>query len=275
MAKDDHSIYDGCLDMLQVYQKSFCRLLTLLFIALFAIAPFSFLGFVAQAQTIEVPEEELATESVLPVFDKTVVVRERKIKTAGRFELGGGLGLNLAEPLYEQMVYNFTASYHFDELHGANLTGYFLSEGLSKAGKDLKAGLGLEAGDTFDASRAPTVGSMFFANYQLAAYYGKISLTKQTVMNLSLYGLLGAGLVNWTDSTELALDVGVGQKLYFNNNLAFRLDLLLAIYQGPDPTASNQADHDLTAGGSALGSDDFESTIYMRPFLTGSLIYLF
>jgi hypothetical protein len=40
----------------------------------------------APAETIEFPEEELATESVLPVFDKTVVVRNRTITRAGRVD---------------------------------------------------------------------------------------------------------------------------------------------------------------------------------------------
>jgi outer membrane beta-barrel protein len=229
---------------------------------------------VVRAETIEFPEEELATESVLPVFDNKVVVRERTVQTEGRFELGGGAGLNLVEPLYGQMVFNFAATYHIDEIHGVNATGYFLDTGLSSAGEDLQSGKGLE-GSNFDASLAPTVENMFFMNYQFTAYYGKLSMTKQSVVNLSLYGLLGVGMVNWSDAGVLGLNAGFGQKIYFNPNLALRVDLAMAIYQGPDPTSPKTTGQLLQAGDDPLGSDDFDSTVYFRPFLTASLVYLF
>jgi outer membrane beta-barrel protein len=257
--------------MLSTYhgQSMFRRVLTSI-----SLCPLIFASL-CYADVVEFPEEELATESVLPVFDKKSVVRERKIKTEKRFELGGGVGLNLVEPLYEQMVFNLTASYHFDEIHGANLSMYFLRDGLSTAGSDLKAGNGLIDPNTFDASRAPTIESMFFANYQFTAYYGKLSLTKQSTMNLSLYGIAGAGLVNWTDTSTLGLDVGIGQKLYVNKNLGFRLDLMVSMYSGPDPTSPKTAGKQLPAGGAKLDSNQFDSTYYIRPFLTGSVIYLF
>ena len=71
---------------------------------LFLPSLFSFIvfaAFTARAETIEFPEEELSTESVLPVFDKKVVVRQRAVKTAGRFEIGVGGGADgywLASP---------------------------------------------------------------------------------------------------------------------------------------------------------------------------------
>lgn len=227
---------------------------------------------VVRAETIEFPEEELATESVLPVFDRKMVVRERAVKTEGRFEIGVGTGLNLAEPLYGQAVFNFGLGYHFSELHGVNFTGFFLNDELSKAGKDLKVGKGIPV--EFDASLAPTVDSMYFLNYQLTAYYGKMSITKQTTMHLSLYGLAGGGIVQWSDTTEMALDLGIGQKLYFTPNLAFQLDLMMAVYQGPDPT-SPKFDAGQLNDGNSHKSNEFDSTVYIRPFLTGSLILLF
>ena len=233
-----------------------------------------FMSFSALAETIEFPEEELATESVLPVFDKTVVVRERTVKTAGRIEVGGGAGLNLVEPLYEQMVFNLTGSYHFDEINAVNFNALFISDGLSNAGTDLRAGEGLQPGNSFDASLAPTVQSMYFLNYQFTAYYGKVSVTKQTTMNLSLYGTAGVGMVNWSDASEIGLSAGIGQKLYFTPNVALRLDLNLSMYQGPDPTSPKNSTA-MQEGNPSLESGDFDSTVYFRPFLTGALIVLF
>ena len=236
---------------------------------LFSTLIFSATSFV-QAETIEFAEEELAKESVLPVFSKQVVVRERAVTTAKRFEIGGGVGLNLIEPLYEQLLFNITGAYHLNEVSGINLSAYFLGTGLSSAGEDLKNGKGINV--IFDASLAPQVENMLFANYQFTAYYGKISVTKQSVMNLSLYGLAGVGVVNWSDQTEIGLDFGIGQKLYFTPNFGFRADLTMAIYQGPDVTNPGG---DGSLAGTARDSGDFDSTLYIRPFLTASLIYLF
>jgi outer membrane beta-barrel protein len=231
----------------------------------------------AHAETIEFPEEELATESVLPVFDKTVVVRQRTVTLANRLEVGIGGGLNLVEPLYSQTVYNFLATYHFDETNGVNLLGLFLSSGLSSAGEDLKNGIGLSNGLTFDASLAPTVQEMVFANYEMNAYYGKFSITKQTVMNLSLYGFAGLGYIGWSDSPTIGGDVGMGQQLYFTPSMGLRADLLLAMYSGPDPThpKTTGAMQTPTSGGGSLSASDFNSTLYFRPFLTFSFIYIF
>ena len=237
-----------------------------------AVASLCFLGSLntSLADQIEFPEEELATESVLPVFDETVVVRNRKVTVSNRFEIGGGVGLNLLEPLYNNTVFNLSGAYHFDETNGVNFTAVFQQSGLSGNGEDLKEGKGIDS--TFDASRAPSPENYLFGNYQATAYYGKISITKQKAMNLSLYGLLGLGLVQFTDSSEPAVNLGFGQKLYFSENFALRADFSVAGYNGPDPTKPK--DGPLTTGGAQLSSDDFESTFYFRSFLTVGVVYL-
>lgn len=220
-------------------------------------------------EAIELPEEELATESVLPVFDKTVAVRERLVNTAGRLEFGAGAGLNLIEALYNNYVYNLELGYHMNEESAITLMAVIPSGGLSNMGNDLKEGKGLNNGKTFDASLAPAPELYFTANYQFTAYYGKISITKTKAMNLALYGLGGLGAVKWTDKTEPLVNVGIGQKLYFNPSMALRFDLQLMTYRGPDPTSV-----ELLAGSGERGSDAFKQTTYFRSFLTMGLVFL-
>lgn len=239
------------------------KYLALCFLAAFSCASSSF-----AAEEIELPEDELARESVLPVFDKTVVVRNRAISLSKRFELSANMGLNMLEPFYESMVVGFGGAYHFNETHGVNFTYMMLQDTLSSNAKALQAGQGI--GSPYDVSKAPSVESLLIANYQMTAYYGKISVTKKKAMNLSLYGLAGAGLVNWSDSTNIALNVGIGQKLYFNNHFAFRADLSMAMYQGPDVTSKTLAPSDPNRG-----SDYFDKTLFFRTYLTAGIAYLF
>ncbi len=222
-------------------------------------------------EPIELPDEELATESVLPIFDKTVAVRQRLVNTAGRLEFGAGAGLNLIEGLYNNFVFNFAGSYHLDEENAITLFAIIPNKGLSNQGEDLKGDLTLDAGagGGFDASKAPMPELFFTGNYQFTAYYGKISVTKKKAMNLSLYGMGGIGAVKWSDKTEPLLNVGIGQKLYFNPNSAIRFDLQLMTYRGPDPTS--QA---LPASGPSHDSGYFTTTTYFRSFLTVGLVFL-
>jgi len=182
--------------------------------------------------------------------------------------------LNSTEPLYEQMAFDLYGTYHLSEVHGVNVFGVMTSTDLSQAGKDLRVGKGLTGGAKYDASLGPALESLYFVNYQFTAYYGKMSITKNSTVNLSLYGLLGVGLANWSDASNFAADFGVGQKLYFSNNFGLRFDLFFAMYTGPDIT-DPKSGSSMATGGPELGSDNFSSTFYFRPFLLGSAFYIF
>lgn len=223
----------------------------------------------AHAETIEFPEEELATESVLPVFDNAKGVLNRAVQTEGRFEIGGGAGLALNEPFYNPMNFYIEGSYHFTELHGLNIKAMFLMDGLSDYGEQLKTNPNLSP--TFDASEAPQPKNILLASYQLTAFYGKISLTKKSVMNLSLFGLAGAGLIGLDSGTQLpALNIGFGQKFYFSENLALRLDFRLIGYSGPDPTSQTLDPSDNVTP----DEGSFKDEIFFNTYITGGVVFL-
>ena len=189
---------------------------TTLFILSFLIS-FSALGV-----TIEFPEEELARESVLPVFDNTVAVKSRLVPTAKRIEFGLGVGSALNEPFFNSNRFGGHVAYHLNETHGILLSGMFYQSGLGDNGKSL-AGTDLApdsaTNDTFLRMEfAPQPKYHFFANYQITPYYGKISVFKDFVMNLSLYGLMGLGVVDICGETSPALQLGMGQKFYFSKH---------------------------------------------------------
>lgn len=222
----------------------------------------------AETEVIEVPEDELATETVLPVFDYREVVKNRRVNTKGRLEVGLAAGMNLTEALYNNMNISGSLGYHFTETHGANITYYSIMDGLSAMGGDLKEGRGNLQGDKFDPGLAPHPQSIWLASYQFTAYYGKISLTKQTVMNLSLYGLLGAGQVSFGDSSSVAINLGLGQKFYFTSRIALRFDLRVLSYSGPDPTSQ------ALSNGQEVKSTDLENTTYVPIFLSLGFVFL-
>ncbi len=191
-------------------------------------------GWQAWAVTIEFPEEELARESVLPVFDNAVAVKSRLVPTAGRIELGLAIGNAMNEPFFNTTRYGGHLAYHLTETHGILLSGQLYADGLGDNGKAL-AGTDLNngAGETYVRMEfAPQPKYHFFAHYQITPYYGKISVWKDFVMNLSLYGIAGLGVVDVGGETTPALNLGIGQKFYFSKNWGIRADLGLMAYEG-------------------------------------------
>lgn len=187
------------------------------------------------AVTIEFPEDELARESVLPVFDNSVAVKSRLVPTAGRVELGLAAGFAMNEPFFNSSRFGGHLAYHLNETHGILLQGQMYSEGLGTNGENL-ANTDLNdspSGETFVRMQfAPQPKYHFLANYQITPYYGKISVFKDFVMNLSLYGLFGLGVIDIGGETTPAFNIGMGQKFYFSKNWGIRADLGLLAYEG-------------------------------------------
>ena len=74
-------------------------------------------------QKVRFSQDELARESVLPVFDKTSVVKNRRVSTRGKVELGVGTGTDFLEPFYVKYgIIDAQLTYHINELHGILIT---------------------------------------------------------------------------------------------------------------------------------------------------------
>ena len=53
------------------------------------------------APSIELPEDELAKETVLPVFEKPGMVRMRNVVTRKKYEVGMHYGWLMTEPIFD------------------------------------------------------------------------------------------------------------------------------------------------------------------------------
>ncbi len=196
---------------------------------------------IAEAKKIRLSEDELSKEAVMPVFDERIVIKNRRVSHKGRLELGLYGGNVLSEAIYDPLTFGASLAYHFDNTHGFLATIGLYQDKLSGNGLALKNGESIPISGAvryFDASRAPQKEFMIAGHYQYSAYYGKISITKESVMNLSLYGLLGGGVYSIGGEMAPLVNLGVGQRFYFTKSIAFRLDLLLSSYYGPDITST-------------------------------------
>jgi outer membrane beta-barrel protein len=194
----------------------------------------------AHGITIEFPEDELAKESVLPVFEGgTVAVKSRRVVTKKKFEVGPMFGFIFNEPFFSPLTYGIHAGYHVNEFHSFALNGFLrqsdLSSDADQVDKDLAAG----GSQIINFKVVPVPQYLLTLDYQLTPYYGKISMTKDFVMNLALYVFGGVGAMDVGGQMAPLLNVGVGQNLFITKRVGLRLDMKFLMYEGLNVTSNN------------------------------------
>jgi outer membrane beta-barrel protein len=178
---------------------------------------------------VELPEDELAKESVLPKFDNSVSVKNKNVSLTKKIEIVPYVGWNFTEAIYNQMKVGAILGYHVNDDHAFSVNLGSWTTGLSQYGEQLRAQQGL----LFE--RAPRPSFSVSGNWEVTAYYGKISITKQGVGNITLYPIVGVGMTTFTHKTFFNMNGGLGMKLYFSKNLALRTDLRLQYAQQTEP----------------------------------------
>jgi outer membrane beta-barrel protein len=170
----------------------------------------------------------------------------------------------LVEPIYNQITYGGYGTYHLDEIRGIHVMAMAWVPGLTDNGQRLKTG-----DANLDFSKAPGPSALTLVEYEYTAWYGKISLSKEKVMNTNLYGLAGVGQITYRDVSNVALSFGFGEKFYFGRNLSLRLDLTFLFHNAPDPLSVDQPTLN-----SATNSGVFRQRTYLSSFLTLGLMWL-
>lgn len=223
------------------------------------------------ADVVELPQEELATESVLPVFDKPVSVKNRNVITAKRWDADVFYSYAMTEPIANVSKFGLAFYYNINEDHALGLMLAKNFSGLSSYADQLHSQYGL------DFSRAPQPQSSYLLDYNIKAFYGKMSLSKSVVFNTLMYGSLSAGAIQYQNKTYPAIAVGLGEKFFFSKQWALRFDLRLYANQAPIPFLAN-ALHDGSAGHTADPTPsyaDFKERLTYTTTLDVGLSYLF
>lgn len=234
---------------------------------------FFLLAFQAEGVVVKFPDQDLAPESVLPLFNPSVSVRNRNIVNAKKIEVGGFIGASLIEPFYNQSAFGLNATYHLNERHAIHSSFFYWLSGLTDQAKTL-GGTTLQGGDRIDLSKAPSPQAYFVGEYQYTPFYGKISVDKNYVINTHIYGLVGGGYLITGGQGHLTLNLGFGYKFYLLKSLALRFDLRGIVYNGINPLNKK-------GGGAPLGKDKelsisvFETHIIYSTLLSSGLSYHF
>jgi outer membrane beta-barrel protein len=184
------------------------------------------------AEAMDIQPDELAQESVLPKFDHPETVRRRNIVTEKKFELGAYYGWNILEPIENQSKVGFNLGYHINE-QSALVANY--AQWMSGLNNQYTDGLSDPKSNNLDFTRAPKLKYSLYGHYEWKIFYGKISFTKQGVVNLSTYPIFGGGITAYEHKSYFGVDAGIGQKFYFGKTVALRADFKLQYSQKPSP----------------------------------------
>ncbi len=190
---------------------------------------FGFASSAMAAPDLELPPEELAKETVLPVFDRVEMVRVRKVKTSGKWEFAGNFSWMMSEPIFDTSRLGVSIYKHTDEETAWGAQFYSYSTGLSDYSKQLNKQYQL------DYNRAPKPEFGAFLDYNAKLFYGKMSISKNSTMNTHLLGLASIGMTKYENDMYPGATVGVGYKFYFTPTFSLRTDLRLFIHQAPIP----------------------------------------
>ncbi|MCC6276361.1 MAG: outer membrane beta-barrel domain-containing protein [Oligoflexia bacterium] len=188
-----------------------------------------------KAETIKFPEEELARESVLPVFDQPEAVKKRLVPMESRFELNPLVGSFLSDPWFNAYPLGAKIAYHFDEIHSVGIFGsYFISQRAS----EIAAVQELNNGQNIPFARAPYPSFLGLLEYEFTPFYGKISLTKQRVMHLNIGAIVGGGLLgvksDVASDSSVAISGGITQRFFFTRDIGIKADIRALFYQQED-----------------------------------------
>ncbi|MGZ3692255.1 MAG: outer membrane beta-barrel domain-containing protein [Pseudobdellovibrio sp.] len=242
------------------------NLIKSILVSLILFATILFFSYESQAEEINVPTDELARDSVYPIFDDNVSVKNRNVKDSGAFDVGIFGGMAITEPVYNASKIGFAFNYHFSEVHSLGIIYAQNSVGLSKDAQGLKDDFGL------DFTRAPYPVYSILGDYNYKLYYGKLSVTKNGVINTSIYYSGAAGLIKYIHKSYPTIAVGVGERFYLTNNFALKVDLRLFANEAPSPFKSGA----LRTGVDPVPSyDSFADKLTFTTNLELGILYLY
>ena len=221
------------------------------------------------AEVVNLPTEELAQESVLPVFDNPVSVKNRNVVTAGRVEADIFYGYAMTEPIANVSKFGLGVYYNPNEHSAWGLLLAKHSTGLSTYANQLNKEFKL------DFNRAPAPEMTAMLDYNLKAFYGKMSLTKSTVFNTILYGSLSAGVVKYVHKTYPAVAFGLGEKFYFGKRWSLRADLRIYAHEAPIPFLAGGLSVDPADPDPVPQHSEFKDRVTLTTNLDVGISYLF
>ncbi|MDG0815645.1 outer membrane beta-barrel domain-containing protein [Bdellovibrio svalbardensis] len=233
------------------------KILLVLALNLFALS--------SQATVIQFDADELPTESVVPILDSNMAVKNKAIPLAGRLEVGLFTASVIDEMFFNNSLWGFEAFYSFSEDKAWGLKYADRMSGLSSYSDQFQS---TSAKPSF--SKAPAPSSILTASYRWTFLYGKMSLSKSMVLPTMFATEVDAGANKVGGQSLPYTSFGITHKLFFKKHVGVGLSYRLLLYQTLDPVSV-----DLGSAAPTPSESDFSKKIQLSQSLDIALSYLF
>jgi hypothetical protein len=221
---------------------------------------------VAKAQQeMQFSEEELPREAVMPRLDTPKAVLNRKLSYTNRFTVDAAAGWLLDEPFYNNQYFAVQGTYNWTEASGAGLKILNFGSGLSDYSKQFAASV--SPGPDFNRAKGPKSGFMGF--YERRMMYGKLSISKNTVIPAFLTWELEGGMMSYGSRNLPLAGAGISNRFFVTPHLGVTLALHGYVRQTVDPLSAELRNNPAPA------ESDFKTTTKLSTALDLSLSYLF
>ena len=193
-------------------------------------------GFVnpppAFAEEALINEDILPTESVFPLLDSEDMVMNRQLNHTHRFEIKADLLIALDELFNDNKLLGITGYYHFNNDLGFGLKYYQYPSAFNtyKQQFDTK-GVFLD--------RAPQPVSIFVVSLANRILYGKISVSKDLVLPLTLEAQYDLGVNKYGIQSLLYSAFSLSNKLYLQKKYIIDLSYTLQLHQVINPVSAD------------------------------------
>ncbi|MBN2693666.1 outer membrane beta-barrel domain-containing protein [bacterium] len=185
----------------------------ILFFALFLINSLSLLGEDIAVQKLEKEEK----------IDAINVIQKKIIQNKNKVELFPAFGISINDPFLQTFSFAGALGFHFQENFYIELFGGVSRTIDQASAKELQK----------ESNTAPELAFYEYfgdLNFVWIPISGKFSFLDYSILYFELYLTSGLGYLKTNVTDALSMNIGLGQKYYLSNWLAFRFEIKDHIY---------------------------------------------
>lgn len=166
-------------------------------------------------------DKELRTDVVLPLVSPRVMVKNPNISFDNRFYLGFALSSLFTEPIFTPYRGILEIGYFRNERWGFRFELGWWPKGLNT---QYTSGLSKQSVPPYEFERVPAPSFLYWASLDFQPYYGKISVAKNTVKNLTMFVSLGAGITQFPHKMLPGVNVSIGKRIFLTKQLFLKAE---------------------------------------------------
>ncbi len=200
------------------------KILILLFISSVSLAA------IAQAENDTFTAGDLSKEVVYPKVDYPEMVLNKKLTFTDRWDVSLDKISVTDEVFYNNNLYGMKLGYYIDEFRSFGASYQIRQSGYNIYVNEFAA----PSGGGLNFARAPIHESNLIGYFRHVYYYGKISISRDSIIPMTVSGRYSLGLAKYDTKSLPMANYSFGWQIYLQNRYYFELAYGLTVAQAYD-----------------------------------------